>query len=1001
MTSAAPTNFVSTREIKVAVQGRETEVLDGLDIDWRRCTNSNHINCPYPAHGGADDWRWDARKAKAFCTCNSGHADAILDVCMKTEGLDLEGAKIRAAEIINRPDLIKTKGGSGKSGQRTDAVSLLNPPAGAGDADLPKAYLAHRLGIAPADVLIPSTSCVGWKAASYWEAPTKGTGKPVEVGQFPCAVFATVAADGGMHAHRIFVAPGGAGKADLGTGANGKPRDPKKSAKTPVNGVSTAGRSVMWGSAEKASHIIVTEGIETGAAVAHALRREVEAGEVAVAAAISASGMMAWQPWPATRRVTIAADRDEARKPSRPEPTKAGERAAREFGMRRHDENSAIEVRIALPGALGTATDWLDVLRADGIDAVRAGVEAAVRFMPTAAELQDRAEKAGREAELERVAAMYPLPGLDRVSLSYRHTKAGKVWLHQAVKVGKGDNAELVDVPIASPFGVVARLKIVDAKESYGLRLVVQDMGGRPRTIDLDRGSHLGPQGGVEARKMFLTNGVRFQENGDMVAVSALKAADPDREIIIVKAPGWHTTGDAEVPFFVAPDGSVMGLPEGSEIELSATAKLAPAVARKGTLQGWKAATAAALAVRDCPHWAVGVFAGFAGTLISLVEDNSCGVNFSGLSSSGKTTAQKLAVSPWSRPIIGKGSLMQSARATANGVEAMAAKGNGTVLSLDELAHVSGKELTKIVYLVAGGAGKGRMNADAELRASYEWKTFGILSAETSLEEKIRSDGGEWTAGQAVRIPDIDVTGLNRRVSVDVISKIDEVRNHYGHAGHAFVEGIISNRLHLKPDLLRKKIGDLALQIAASGGEKEGADSALKRAAYPFAVLMTAGQLAKDFGLIPAETNVTGTIAWAWGRFKKSSDAVALDPEAQVIANLQRWIAERWGSSIHNLVSIDYDKGSSKDAVGWFDDDTIYLSDMRLVEAAGVSLKETEIARALNARGLLTKRKDAEHLSVSFVPRAGRMKAYALSREQFGRGSDAQSPLRAVAGGLV
>ncbi len=140
-------------------------------------------------------------------------------------------------------------------------------------------------------------------------------------------------------------------------------------------------------------------------------------------------------------------------------------------------------------------------------------------------------------------------------------------------------------------------------------------------------------------------------------------------------------------------------------------------------------------------------------------------MNFSGLSSSGKTTTQTLAVSAWSRPIIGKGSLMQSARATVE-----RRRGHGgqrpTVRSCasTRLAHVPGKELTKIVYLVAGGTGKGRMNADAELRASYEWKTFGILSAETSLEEKIRSDGGEWTAGQAVRIPDIDVTGINRRV---------------------------------------------------------------------------------------------------------------------------------------------------------------------------------------------------------------------------------------------
>ena len=986
-----PSTYAKTAEVKAAVHGHEQSILDRLGIDWRR--GRPHIDCPYPSHGGADDWRWDEKKAHAFCTCIE-KSDDIFDVVGKMDGLDLEGAKLRVCEMIGRPDLVRTKGAKG---QKTDPASLLAPPTGMQAPDLPRAYLAFRLGVDPADVLMPSTRAVGWSELPYVEAPPKGSTKFNEVARPPCAVFETVAADGRRHAHRLYTAPAGAGKADLGTTPEGKERDPKKSASAPKDGPSTAGCSVLWGDPAKAERVIVAEGIETAAAVAYAYKAEIAAGSVAVAAGIAASGVQAFIPYPATKRITVAADRDEKARIARPEPTKAGEKAAREFGLRRHDEGSTVEVRIALPGAPGTKTDWLDVLEADGVDAVCAGIEAAGRFVPTQAELRERVERAGREAELQKVAEMYPLPDLDRVSLSYQHTKSGKVWLHQTIKVGKGDNAELIDVPIASPFAVVAQLRVVDARESYGLRLALQDMGGRTRTIDIDRGIHLGAQAGVEARKTFLTNGVRFQNNGEIVAVNALKAAEPTREITIVKAPGWHMLEDVEVPFFVAPDGTVFGLPEGREVELSANAKLLRPIARKGTMAGWKAAVAAALRVRDCPHWGIGLFSGFAGCLISLVEDDSCGVNLSGLSSSGKTTAQRLAVSPWSRPIVGKTSLMQSAKATSNGAEAMAAKANGSVLVLDELAHITGKELTKIVYLVAGGTGKTRMDANADLRASYEWRTFGVLSAETSLEEKIRSDGGEWTAGQAVRIPDIDITGLNRHVSLDVMDKISDIRHHYGHAGHAFVEGLIANGLHRDPDSLRKRIGDLALKIAASNGEKNGSDAALRRAAYPFAVLMTAGQLAKDFGLIPDDTNVTAIIAWAWGRFKKSSDAVALDPEAQVVANLQRWIAERWGSSIHSLVSSDYDKATSKDAVGWFDDEAVYLSDQRLVEAAGVSLKETEIARALNSRGLLTKRKDAEHLSISFVPRAGRMKAYALSRDQFGRGSDTKSSLHAVA----
>src|SRR4051812_6505415 len=110
----------------------------------------------------------------------------------------------------------------------------------------------------------------------------------------------------------------------------------------------------------------------------------------------------------------------------------------------------------------------------------------------------------------------------------------------------------------------------------------------------------------------------------------------------------------------------------------------------------------------------------------------------SGLTSSGKTTAQRLAVSAWSRAALtARDSLLQSARATANGVELLASRSNGTVLALDELGHVSGKELGKIIYSLAGGVGKTRMTADAQLRPSYSWSTFVLLSAEKSLEEKV------------------------------------------------------------------------------------------------------------------------------------------------------------------------------------------------------------------------------------------------------------------------
>ena len=160
---------------------------------------------------------------------------------------------------------------------------------------------------------------------------------------------------------------------------------------------------MLWGDPERAPQIVVAEGIETGAAVALALAAEIEAGEVAVAAAISAGGVEAFQPYPATRRVTVAADRDEAPKPNGKPGSRRGERAAREFGLRHHE---TLDIAIALPGKPGESVDWLDVLRRDGADAVRAGILAASPFAPTPAELDAAKLEADAEARRPLIRVM-------------------------------------------------------------------------------------------------------------------------------------------------------------------------------------------------------------------------------------------------------------------------------------------------------------------------------------------------------------------------------------------------------------------------------------------------------------------------------------------------------------------------------------------------------------------------------------------------------------------
>jgi hypothetical protein len=159
--------YVRTDALKKAVAGYELDVLSAIGIDRRG--GRGHIDCPYPDHGGKDDWRWVADQERAFCTCigtrpHEGGFHSIFDVVSACESIDFEKGKIRVAEIIDRTDLIE-EGGGGPRRQKTDTASLLSAPVEDRDDTLPRKYLATRLlGIDSAAMLISRMCAVGSNA---------------------------------------------------------------------------------------------------------------------------------------------------------------------------------------------------------------------------------------------------------------------------------------------------------------------------------------------------------------------------------------------------------------------------------------------------------------------------------------------------------------------------------------------------------------------------------------------------------------------------------------------------------------------------------------------------------------------------------------------------------------------------------------------------------------------------------------------------------------------
>jgi hypothetical protein len=360
---------------------------------------------PYPAHPDQHpSWRWDAVHGRAFCTCT--RSDSIFDVIGKVKEVDFGEAKVIAAEMIRRPELIISE--RKPPFYRQDTASLLTPDPENRDDDLVWQYLSRRLHIEPASVPRPTTRVVGIESLPYFDQPRGKGSKFVHVGDFPAAVFETVDRDGARHAHRIYLAPGGIGKAQLGLAADGTRRDPKKSAKK-IGNEKTTGRSVIWGDTSKADTEIICEGIETAAAVALALEPEICRGEVMVAACITAVGIEAFKPWSAAKQVIVGADRDESSENSKP-PSRRGEIAAQEFAKL---QNGKIAISIALPGKPGEKVDWLELLEREGIDAVRSGILAGQPFMAPAGSMDEEKQRAsfdkGVAAELARLAKLPPI----------------------------------------------------------------------------------------------------------------------------------------------------------------------------------------------------------------------------------------------------------------------------------------------------------------------------------------------------------------------------------------------------------------------------------------------------------------------------------------------------------------------------------------------------------------------------------------------------------------
>lgn len=251
---------------------------------------------------------------------------------------------------------------------------------------------------------------------------------------------------------------------------------------------------------------------------------------------------------------------------------------------------------------------------------------------------------------------------------------------------------------------------------------------------------------GAEVRRELAAGGLRISTTikGRTALMDYINNADTPQRARGVDRTGWHAGKDGAM-VFVLPDETIGDAGEIVRYQADAANRH---YTTAGTLVGWQSEVAALCAGNS--RTTLAVSASFAAMLLHFSGLESGGINLRGNSSTGKTTALIAAAS-----VFGAEDYVQRWRSTGNGLEAIAARHNDTLLLLDEMGQVDPKEAGEIAYMLANGQGKQRSNRSGGAQARKGWRLLFLSSGEISLAQHMADGGKKAKAGQEVRMVDL------------------------------------------------------------------------------------------------------------------------------------------------------------------------------------------------------------------------------------------------------
>jgi uncharacterized protein (DUF927 family) len=201
---------------------------------------------------------------------------------------------------------------------------------------------------------------------------------------------------------------------------------------------------------------------------------------------------------------------------------------------------------------------------------------------------------------------------------------------------------------------------------------------------------------------------------------------------------------------------------------------------------------------------------------------------------------------------------MRTWRATANGLEAVAAENSDGLLVLDEISQANAREVDQVVYMLANNAGKARASRAGGARRQFNWRLLFLSTGEVPAEAKLPEVRLRTRPGQDVRMIDLSAdAGANMGVFQNLYDfpSTAAFAEHLraaassccGTAGPAYLDQLAHERAG-DPEALKATLRALC-QSFMHAHVPSDADGQVHSVAKRFALIGAAGELATAYDI--------------------------------------------------------------------------------------------------------------------------------------------------------